>query len=163
MGVKIGDVVSGVLFERGKVVGVGTAEELLMYDEPGALQEMLTNFGDGTPVACIAVEFQDRRTAVYVASEVYPLRQKFFNVSVTRMVEDEYLGIEAADHDDALRKALLLASGTIADSRVQRDKLDEKYIGAHVSLDGDLLVSDAPSFEYTLDDEGEILCKEEDE
>ena len=147
---KVGDAVSGVLFERGKVVGVGTAEELPMYDESGALQE----------IACVAVEFQDRHTAVYLASEVYPLKQKFFNVYVTRMTEDEYLGVEAVDYDDALRKALLLASGTIADSRVQRDKLDEKYVGAHVSLDGD---SDAPSFEYTLDDEGEILCKEEDE
>jgi len=73
MGVKIGDVVSGILFERGKVVGVGTGEELLMYDDSGALQEMLADFGDGAPVACVAVEFQDRRTAVYVASEVYPL------------------------------------------------------------------------------------------
>jgi hypothetical protein len=82
--------------------------------------------------------------------------QKFYNVSVTRMVEDEYLGVEATDHDDALRKVL---AGEI-DSRVQRDKLDEKYVGAYVSFDGN---PDAPGLDYTLDDEGGIICKEQDE
>jgi hypothetical protein len=82
--------------------------------------------------------------------------QKFYDVSVTRMVEDEYLGVEAADHDDALRKVL---AGEI-DGRVQKDKLDEKYVGAYVFFDGD---PDAPGVDYTLDDKGGIISKEQDE
>jgi hypothetical protein len=46
------------------------------------------------------------------------------------------------------------------DSRVQKDKLDEKYVGAYVSSDGD---PDAPGFDYTLDDKGGVISKEQDE
>jgi len=114
---------------------------------PGAI--MGERISESMPLAA-------KSSAIDAAHVAQVPAQKFYNVSVTRMVEDEYLGVEAADHDDALRKVMAGECGP----NVQKDKLDEKYVGAYVSFDGD---PDAPGFDYTLDDKGGVISKEQDE